>query len=287
MEGEQYAAVSALRRGRREAGRSRRRDAALPLPHLPADMRRPNGHAVRRPPVAASGDRHGGALVSPLPPRRRGRARPAGRARRRRLRPDDGGGGDETDVRVGRKRAYRYHAIAAPGPVVDVLRRAHRDLPSARACFVLAIGRRRAAPHAVITGQHPASARAIREEVPGAVPTRSGRHRAPVPPTQPVARSPVPTEARRRPMRGLQAIRTGQHPVEGVALARAAAAPDPSAHHNFAVSSLRLRVLRGEQSEPSGRTKRLSVAGGRDILGAPSVYGTSDPGAGAATGGLE
>ncbi len=141
---------------------------------------------------------------------------------------------DETYVRVGGKWAYLYRAIDERGQVIDVLLRTHRDLDSARAFFVLAIYRRRAAPEEVITDKHPAYARAIREEVPGAVHTPSGLHRASGPDTKPIERSHVPTKDRLRPMRGLQSIRTGQRAIEGVELARAVqrgdvAAPDPVA----------------------------------------------------------
>jgi len=148
---------------------------------------------------------------------------------------------DETYVRVGGKWAYLYRAIDAQGQVVDLLLRTHRDLDSARAFFVLALYRRRAAPDEVITDKHPAYARTVREEVPGARHTQSGLHRAHGPNTKPIERSHLPTKDRLRPMRGLQSIRTGQRVVEGVELARAVrrghvAAPDtPSAgdagHH--------------------------------------------------------
>jgi len=128
---------------------------------------------------------------------------------------------DETYVRVGGKWAYLYRAIDAAGQVVDVLLRTHRDLDSARAFFVLATYRRRAAPEEVITDKHPAYVRAVRDEVPGAQHTQSGLHRANGPDTKPIARSHVPTKDRLRPMRGLQSIRTGQRTVEGVELARA------------------------------------------------------------------
>ncbi len=128
---------------------------------------------------------------------------------------------DETYVRVAGKWAYLYRAIDEAGQVVDVLLRTHRDLASARAFFVLALGRRQAAPDEVITDKHQAYVRAIREEVPGAVHTQSGLHRAQGPDTKPIERSHVPTKDRLRPMRGLQSIRTGQHVVEGVELARA------------------------------------------------------------------
>lgn len=78
-----------------------------------------------------------------------------------------------------------------------------------------------AAPEEVITDKHPAYARAVREEVPGAVHTPSGLHRAQGPDTMPIACSHVPTKDRLRPMRDLQAIRTGQRALEGVELARA------------------------------------------------------------------
>ncbi len=50
---------------------------------------------------------------------------------------------------------------------------------------------------------------------------RSGLHRVSGPETKPVERSHAPTKDRLRPMRGLQAIRTGQRTIEGVELARA------------------------------------------------------------------
>ncbi|MDP9372926.1 MAG: IS6 family transposase [Chloroflexota bacterium] len=128
---------------------------------------------------------------------------------------------DETYVRVGGKWAYLCRAIDEAGQVVDVLLRAHRDLDSARAFFVLATYRRRAAPEEVITDKHAAYARAVREEVPGAIHTQSGLHRASGPDTKPIERSHVPTKDRLRPMRGLQSIRTGQRAIEGVELARA------------------------------------------------------------------
>jgi len=77
-----------------------------------------------------------------------------------------------------------------------VLLRAHRDLDSARACFVLAIRRRRAAPDEVITDKHPAYARAVREEVPRATHTQSRLHRASGPDTTPVERSHLPAKDR-------------------------------------------------------------------------------------------
>ena len=128
---------------------------------------------------------------------------------------------DETYVRVGGTWAYLYRAIDEHGQVVDVLLRAHRDLDSARAFFVLAVYRRRRAPEEVITDKHPAYVRAIRDEVSGATHTQSGLHRKSGPDTKPIERSHVPTKDRLRPMRGLQSIRTGQRIVEGVELARA------------------------------------------------------------------
>ncbi|HSH77345.1 MAG TPA: IS6 family transposase [Herpetosiphonaceae bacterium] len=128
---------------------------------------------------------------------------------------------DETYVRVGGKWAYLYRAIDEVGQVVDVLLRARRDLASARAFFVLATYRRRAVPEEVLTDKHPAYARAVREEVPGAVHMQSGLHRASGPDTKPIERSHVPTKDRLRPMRGLQSIRTGQRTIEGVELVRA------------------------------------------------------------------
>ncbi len=128
---------------------------------------------------------------------------------------------DETYVRVGGKWAYLYRAIDERGQVVDVVLRMHRDLDSARAFFVLATYRRRATPDAVITDKHPAYVRAVREEAPGAMHTQSGLHRANGPDTKAIERSHVPTKDRLRPMRGLQSIRTGQHAIEGVELARA------------------------------------------------------------------
>ena len=128
---------------------------------------------------------------------------------------------DETYVRVGGKWADLSRAIDEHGQVVDVVLRTHRDLASARAFFVLAIYRRRTAPEDVIADKHPAYIRAIREEVPGAVPVQSGLHRASGPDTKPVERPHVPTKDRLRSMRGLQSIRTGQRLIEGVELARA------------------------------------------------------------------
>ena len=141
---------------------------------------------------------------------------------------------DETYVRVGGKWAYLYRAIDEAGQVVDVLLRARRDLDSARAFFVLATFRRRAKPDEAITDKHPAYVRAVREEVPGAMHTRSGLHRASGPDTKAIERSHVLTKDRLRPMRGLQSIRTGQRAIEGVELARAVqrgdvAAPDTGA----------------------------------------------------------
>ena len=128
---------------------------------------------------------------------------------------------DETDARVGGSWAHLYRAIDEHGQVVDVLLRSRRDLDSARAFFVLATYRRRAAPDEAITDKHPAYARAIREEVPQATHTPSGLHRASGPDTKPIERSHLPTKDRLRPMRGLQAIRTGQRVIEGIELARA------------------------------------------------------------------
>jgi IS6 family transposase len=141
---------------------------------------------------------------------------------------------DETYVRVGGKWAYLDRAIDEAGQVVDVLLRARRDLACARAFFVLATSRRRATPDEVITDKHPAYVRAVREEVPGALHTRSGLHRASGPETKAIERSHVPTKDRLRPMRGLQSVRTGQRAIEGVELARAVqrgdvAAPDTGA----------------------------------------------------------
>jgi hypothetical protein len=86
----------------------------------------------------------------------------------------------------------------------------------------------------VITGKHPASARAIRAEVPGAAHTQRGPHRASGPDTTPVERSHLPTQDRPQPLRGRRSRRTGRRAVEGVALARAGrrgdlAAPDTGA----------------------------------------------------------
>jgi transposase-like protein len=128
---------------------------------------------------------------------------------------------DETSVRVGGTWAYLYRAIDEHGQVVDVLLRTHRDLDSARACFVLAVYRRRGAPEEVITDKHPAYVRAIRDGVPGATHTQSGLHRKHGPDTKAIERSHLPTKDRLRPMRGLQSVRTGQRIVEGVELARA------------------------------------------------------------------
>ncbi len=128
---------------------------------------------------------------------------------------------DETYVRVGGKWAYRYRAIDEAGQVVDIVLRTHRDVDSARAFFVLATYRRRSTPDEGSTDKHPAYARAIRDEVPGATHTQRGRHRKRGPDTTPIARSHVPTKDRLRPMRGLPSIRTGQRAIEGVELARA------------------------------------------------------------------
>ena len=62
---------------------------------------------------------------------------------------------DETYVRIAGQWAYLYRAIDEAGQVVDVLLRAHRDLASARAFFLLATYRRRATPNEVITDKHP------------------------------------------------------------------------------------------------------------------------------------
>ncbi|HEY8601551.1 MAG TPA: IS6 family transposase [Thermomicrobiales bacterium] len=128
---------------------------------------------------------------------------------------------DETSVRVGGKWAYLYRAIDEHGQVVDVVLRTHRDLASARDCFVLATYRRRTAPEEIITDKHLAYIRAVREEVPGATHTQRGLHRKSGSDTKPIERSHVPTKDRLRPMRGLQSIRTGQRAIEGVELARA------------------------------------------------------------------
>ncbi len=152
---------------------------------------------------------------------------------------------DERYVRVGGKWAYLYRAIDAAGQVVDVLLRTHRDLDSARAFFVLATSRRRAAPEEVITDKHPAYVRAVRDEVPGAQHTQSGLHRANGPDTKPIERSHVPTKDRLRPMRGLQSIRTGQRIVEGVELARAVQRGDvaePDAPHAAESPHMRARA---------------------------------------------
>ncbi len=127
---------------------------------------------------------------------------------------------DETYVRVGGIWAYLYRALDEHGEVVDVVLRTHRDLASARAFFVLATHRRRTMPEEGITDKHPAYAWAVREEVPGATHTQSGRHRKSGPDTKPIERSHLPTKDRLRPMRGLQSIRTGQRVIEGVELAR-------------------------------------------------------------------
>ncbi len=74
--------------------------------------------------------------------------------------------------------AYLYRAIDEHGQVIAVLLRSRRDLGSARAFFVLAVSRRRATPEAMLTDQHPAYVRALRDEVPGAAHRQSGRHRA-------------------------------------------------------------------------------------------------------------
>jgi IS6 family transposase len=140
---------------------------------------------------------------------------------------------DETYVRVGGQWAYPYRAIDAPGQVVDVLLRTRRDLDRAgvlRPGDVPPPG----TPDEVITDEHPAYVRAVRDEVAGAQHTPSGLHRANGPDTKPIARSHVPTKDRLRPMRGLQAIRTGQRLIEGVELARAVqrgqvAAPEATA----------------------------------------------------------
>lgn len=58
---------------------------------------------------------------------------------------------DETSVRVGGRWAYPYRAIDEHGQVVDVALRTHRDLASARACFILATYRRHTLPEEVIT----------------------------------------------------------------------------------------------------------------------------------------
>jgi transposase-like protein len=79
-----------------------------------------------------------------------------------------------------------------------VLLRDHRDLESARAFPARATG-------------HRACRRAIREHAPAAVHTVTGLHRAPGHATaQPIERSHVPVKDRRRPMRGRQALETGQ-----------------------------------------------------------------------------
>ncbi len=72
----------------------------------------------------------------------------------------------------------------------------------------------------MITDKHPASVRAIRDEVPEATHIQRGLHRASGPDTKPTERSHVPTKDRLRPMRGLQSIRTGQRVAEGVERAR-------------------------------------------------------------------
>jgi hypothetical protein len=70
-----------------------------------------------------------------------------------------------SDGVTGQDRAYLYRAIDERGQMVDVMLRTHRDLDSARAFFVLAVYRSRAAPEEIITDKYPAYLRAIREEV--------------------------------------------------------------------------------------------------------------------------
>jgi len=144
---------------------------------------------------------------------------------------------DETYVRVGGRWAYLYRAIDERGQVVDVLLRAHRDLDSARAFFLLATYRRRTTPDEISTDKHPADVRAVRDEGPGATHIQSGLHRRGGLATTSIERSHVPTKDRLRPMRGLQSTRTGQRVVEGVALARAVqrgnvAAPKATGDHD-------------------------------------------------------
>jgi len=96
---------------------------------------------------------------------------------------------DEASVRVGGQWACRYQASAAAGQVVEVPLRAHRDLDSARACFVLATDRRRAAPDEVIADTPPAYVRAVRDEVPEATHNQRGLHRMRGPDTKPIERA--------------------------------------------------------------------------------------------------
>ncbi len=138
---------------------------------------------------------------------------------------------------MGGRRAYRYRSLDEHGRVVDVLPRAHRDLDSARAGFLLATYRRRTTPEEGITDTHPAYVRAIRDEVPGTTHPRRGLHRRGGPDTKSIARSPVPTQDRLRPMRGRQATRTGQRVAAGAELARAVqrgnvAAPEATVGHD-------------------------------------------------------
>ena len=90
---------------------------------------------------------------------------------------------DETYVRVGGNWAYLYRAIDEQDQTIDVLLRTHRDLASARAFFILATYRR-STPDEIITDKHLAYVRAIREEVPKAIHTPSGLHRASGPETR-------------------------------------------------------------------------------------------------------
>lgn len=131
-----------------------------------------------------------------------------------------------------------------------MLLRPHRDLSSARACFVLPTYRRRFVPEEVITDKHPAYVRAVRDVVLGTLPMRHGLHRAFGPDTKPINWSHVSTKDRLRPMHGHQSIRTAHRPPTastrrrapppGRGTLRAAPAakrsPRSSAHVNFASS---------------------------------------------------
>jgi hypothetical protein len=116
--------------------------------------------------------------------------------------------------------AYLSGAVDEHGHVIDVLRE-HRDLASARAFFARVIRRRRVAPDRVITDTHPAYVRAGRRHARGAVNTRTGLHRARGETTKTVERSHVPVKDRRRPMRGLQSIASGQRLLKGIEAAQA------------------------------------------------------------------
>jgi transposase-like protein len=100
--------------------------------------------------------------------------------------------------------------------VVDVLRREHRDLDSARAFFPQATGRRGSRPKTVVTDKHPAYGRAVRRHARRATHVRTGLHRARGETTKPVERSHATIEDRLRALRGLRSIASGQRVLEAI-----------------------------------------------------------------------